>query len=122
MSAKEDDAKEEDYKGCYIVLTHALVEGDVLTPDAAAVLGDEQCRPLAQMSSAERRAACSLEPEPELDDDKNATKPAATETNKSTTAAAAAGQRSAGAIANCGGFRSALIALLAAVVFMGLFQ
>lgn len=49
------------YKECYIILTQALVEGDVLTPDAAGVLGSDQCRPLSQLSTADRKAACGSE-------------------------------------------------------------
>jgi hypothetical protein len=50
---------DDSYKGCYLVLTQALVEGEVLTPEAATALGSEQCRAVSQLAPAQRRAACN---------------------------------------------------------------
>lgn len=50
---------DDTYRGCYLVLTQALVEGEVLTPEAATALGSDQCRAISQLAPAQRRAACS---------------------------------------------------------------
>jgi hypothetical protein len=54
------DTEGDDYRGCYVILMQALVEGGVLTQQSAAVLGSETCMSFARMPFAQRKAACGL--------------------------------------------------------------
>lgn len=59
LAAAAGSQSDDAYRGCYLVLTQALVEGEVLTPGAATALGSDQCRAISQLAPAQRRAACS---------------------------------------------------------------
>jgi len=109
-AAKNGD---DEYRGCYVILTQALVEGDVLTPEAAGVLGSEQCRSFTQQTPAERRAACKKESAPK------APPPANNGTESQTSAGSIPKpptERSAGSTTGFGGLGGTVVACLVALV------
>jgi hypothetical protein len=104
-----NSSADDTYRGCYVILTQALVEGDVLTPEAATTLGSNQCRPFAQLAPADRKAACQTEA-----GSRDAT--AAGGTGNATASGPSNTQRSSGGVCGMGGVQSVLMLVLAGLI------
>jgi hypothetical protein len=111
-SSKGSNSSANDtYRGCYVILTQALVEGDVLTPQAATALGSDQCRSFAQLAPADRKATCQTEA-----GSRDAT--AAGGTGNVTAAGPSTTQRSSGGVCGMVGEQTVVMVVLAALVAM----
>lgn len=97
------------YRGCYVILTQALVEGEVLTPEAASTLGSDQCRPFSQLAPADRKTACQAEA-----GSRNVT--AAGGAGNLTTAGPSSAQRSSGGGHSPAGAENVMMVVLASLV------